>query len=148
MLLDTISTKANIRRLTYIIPTAQESLSTKIDVINLKPRNTRNTRNGRLQNFVLIAANLRYTNGEVTNVPNKTTYNVRIDSNIKKEADALYRSMGMSLSSAVNLFLAQPVIQRRLPINEVIAEPFGDPPADEEYNSFDTWGQAKEWLDA
>ena len=79
---------------------------------------------------------------------NNTTYNIRIDSRIKKEADALYRGMGMSLSSAVNLFLAQSVIQRRLPIDDVIAEPLGDPPADDDYNSFESWEQAKEWLNA
>ena len=77
-----------------------------------------------------------------------TTYNIRIDSRIKKEADMLYKNMGMSLSSAVNLFLTQTVIQRRLPINEIIAEPLGEPPTDDEYRSFDTWEQAKDWLNA
>ena len=56
--------------------------------------------------------------------------------------------MGMSLSSAINLFLTQSVIQRRLPLNEIIAEPFGEPPADDKYHSFDSWEQAKEWLNA
>ena len=79
---------------------------------------------------------------------NNTTYNIRIDSRIRKEADALYRSMGMTLSSAVNLFLTQSVIQRRLPIDEIIAEPLGEPPTEDENNSFETWEQAKEWLNA
>ena len=79
---------------------------------------------------------------------NNTTYNIRIDSRIKKEADMLYRNMGMSLSAAVNLFLTQSVIQRRLPIDDIIAEPLGEPPADGEYHSFDTWELAKEWLNA
>ena len=52
-----------------------------------------------------------------------TTYNVRINKNIREEADALYKSMGLTLSSAINLFLTQSVIQGKLPINEVIAEP-------------------------
>ncbi|MCL2741450.1 MAG: type II toxin-antitoxin system RelB/DinJ family antitoxin [Oscillospiraceae bacterium] len=76
------------------------------------------------------------------------TYNIRIDARIKKEADALYKEMGLTLSSAVNLFLTQSVIQRRLPIAEVIAEPLGEPPSDGEYKSFESWEQAKEWLDA
>ena len=71
---------------------------------------------------------LWYANGEVIEMSNNTTYNIRIDSRIRKEADALYKSMGMSLSSAVNLFLTQSVIQRRLPIDNVIAEPLGEPP--------------------
>ncbi|MDR1157272.1 MAG: type II toxin-antitoxin system RelB/DinJ family antitoxin [Oscillospiraceae bacterium] len=77
-----------------------------------------------------------------------TTYNIRIDAHIRKEADELYRSMGLSLSSAVNLFLTQSVIQRRLPIDEIIAEPLGTPPAADAYRAFETWEQAKEWLDA
>jgi antitoxin component of RelBE/YafQ-DinJ toxin-antitoxin module len=56
--------------------------------------------------------------------------------------------MGLSLSSAVNLFLTQSVIQRRLSIDEIIAEPIGDPPAADDYRAFETWEQAKEWLDA
>jgi len=84
----------------------------------------------------------------VNQLSNNATYNIRIDSQIKKEADALYKSMGMSLSSAVNLFLTQSVIQRRLPIENIIAEPIGEPPAVDEYNSFDSWEQAKDWLNA
>ena len=52
-----------------------------------------------------------------------TTYNIRIDRQVRQQADALYKSMGLSLSSAINLFLTQSVIQGKLPINEVIAEP-------------------------
>ena len=52
-----------------------------------------------------------------------TTYNIRIDKQIRDEADALYKSMGLSLSSAINLFLTQSVIQGRLPLNDVVASP-------------------------
>ncbi|MCL2343756.1 MAG: type II toxin-antitoxin system RelB/DinJ family antitoxin [Firmicutes bacterium] len=52
-----------------------------------------------------------------------TTYNIRIDKQVRDQADALYKSMGLSLSSAINLFLRQSVIQGKLPISEVIAEP-------------------------
>ena len=52
-----------------------------------------------------------------------STYNISIDSNISQEADALFRSMGLSLSSAINLFLKQAIIQEKLPITEIIAEP-------------------------
>ena len=51
------------------------------------------------------------------------TYNIRIDKQVRDQADALYKSMGLSLSSAINLFLRQSVIQGKLPISEVIAEP-------------------------
>jgi len=52
-----------------------------------------------------------------------TTYNIRIDKQVRDQADVLYKSMGLSLSSAINLFLKQSIIQGRLPLTEVIAEP-------------------------
>jgi len=75
------------------------------------------------QKIIAIAVNLRYNRSEVINMSANTTYNIRIDKRIRQEADALYRSMGMSLSTAINLFLTQSVIQGKLPIAEVIAEP-------------------------
>jgi DNA-damage-inducible protein J len=69
-----------------------------------------------------IAVTLRYNGGEVIMMPN-TTYNIRIDKQVREQADALYKSMGLSLSSAINLFLRQSLIQGKLPINEVIAVP-------------------------
>jgi len=56
-------------------------------------------------------------------MPVNTTYNIRIDKQIREQADTLYKKMGLTLSSAINLFLTQSVIQGKLPINEVIAEP-------------------------
>ena len=56
-------------------------------------------------------------------MPANTTYNIRINKCIREQADALYKNMGLSLSSAINLFLTQSVIQGKLPINEVITEP-------------------------
>ena len=56
-------------------------------------------------------------------MPTNTTYNIRIDKSIRAEADRLYKNMGMSLSTAINLFLTQSVIQGKLPIAEIIAEP-------------------------
>ena len=52
-----------------------------------------------------------------------TTYNIRIDKQVREQADALYKSMGLTLSSAINLFLTQSIIQGKLPIDEVFAEP-------------------------
>jgi len=69
------------------------------------------------------AVNLRYYKDEVIKVPLNTTYNIRINKYVREQADALYKNMGLSLSSAINLFLTQSVIQGKLPINEVIAEP-------------------------
>lgn len=53
-----------------------------------------------------------------------TTLQIRIDSELRREAEALFSGAGLDLSSAVRLFLRQSVIRRRLPF-EVI----GDTPA-------------------
>ncbi len=49
------------------------------------------------------------------------TYNIRIDSDTRKKAEVLYRSMSMSLSAAINIFLTQSIVQGRLPIAEIVA---------------------------
>lgn len=46
---------------------------------------------------------------------------VRIDSNLRKEAEMLFPNAGLDMSSAIRLFLRQSVIRRRLPF-EVITE--------------------------
>ena len=46
---------------------------------------------------------------------------VRIDSNLRKEAEMLFSDAGLDMSSAIRLFMRQSVIRRRLPI-EVITE--------------------------
>ena len=46
-----------------------------------------------------------------------STVNVtfRVDEDIKKQADALFNELGMSLSTAFNIFLRQSVREQRLP---------------------------------
>ena len=44
-----------------------------------------------------------------------TPTQIRIDTNIKKEATALFSSLGLDMSSAVNLFLHQCVLRGGLP---------------------------------
>lgn len=47
------------------------------------------------------------------------TLQVRLDADLRKEADELFTNAGMDLSSAVRLFLRQSVIRRRLPFEVV-----------------------------
>jgi len=56
-------------------------------------------------------------------VSTNTTYNVRIDKEMRRKADLLYKNMGLTLSSAINLFITQSVIQGKLPLTEIVAEP-------------------------
>lgn len=40
---------------------------------------------------------------------------IRIDSDVKQEANALFRELGMDMSSAVNIFLRQCILRGGLP---------------------------------
>ncbi|MDF7672493.1 type II toxin-antitoxin system RelB/DinJ family antitoxin [Lactobacillus sp. ESL0701] len=50
-----------------------------------------------------------------TKVANKTNLNVKIDTKLKKEADAVFKDMGLTLSSAITMFLKRSVDDRQLP---------------------------------
>ena len=52
-----------------------------------------------------------------------STLQIRIDSNLRREADALFASTGLDLTSAVRLFLRQSVIRRRLPFDVITEAP-------------------------
>ncbi|MBS5450635.1 MAG: type II toxin-antitoxin system RelB/DinJ family antitoxin [Coriobacteriia bacterium] len=40
---------------------------------------------------------------------------VRIDADLKKQAEDLYKSMGISLSEAVRMFVAQSIVENQMP---------------------------------
>ena len=48
---------------------------------------------------------------------------IKIDAKTKKEAQELFKDMGMSLTTAVNIFLKQAVKEQRIPF-EITADPF------------------------
>ncbi len=50
-----------------------------------------------------------------------TTLNVRVDENLKKEANELFADLGLDMSTAINMFLRQSVIRNALPF-EVVRE--------------------------
>ena len=52
---------------------------------------------------------------------------VRLDGNLKKEADDLFASVGFDTTTAVRLFLKQSVIRRRLPFDIVGEDSFYSP---------------------
>lgn len=45
----------------------------------------------------------------------KTTANISIDAEIKKEAQELFADLGMDLSTAVNIFLRQAIYENGIP---------------------------------
>lgn len=44
-----------------------------------------------------------------------TIFTVRLDAQVKKDAERLFRDLGMTLSSAVNIFLHQSLMSQGLP---------------------------------
>ena len=50
-----------------------------------------------------------------------STLQIRVDNDLRNEADAFFTRAGLDISSAVRLFLRQSVIRQRLPF-EIVAE--------------------------
>ena len=49
------------------------------------------------------------------NISNSTNLNIRVDSKLKKEADELFKRLGLNMSSAINVFLSQSVREQAIP---------------------------------
>ena len=52
-----------------------------------------------------------------------TNLNIRIDKDIKERADAVFSEMGMSLTTAFNIFVRQTLLQGKIPF-EIFTDPF------------------------
>ena len=55
------------------------------------------------------------------------TVTVRVDENVKKEAETLFKKMGLNMSTAMNLFLKKCILEQGIPFelkipNEEIEE--------------------------
>ena len=48
---------------------------------------------------------------------------VRVDPNLRQEAETLFSNAGLDMSSAIRLFLRQSVIRRRLPFDVITESP-------------------------
>ena len=49
--------------------------------------------------------------------------NIRTDSNLKRKADALYNKLGLTMSTAINMFLKESVRTKSLPLSLKLDEP-------------------------
>ena len=49
--------------------------------------------------------------------------NIRIDDELKKEGDHLFRELGISFSSAISLFVSQAVRERAIPFQVTARKP-------------------------
>lgn len=54
----------------------------------------------------------------------QTTLSVRMDADIKRQLDALCADVGMTTSTAVNMFAKAFIRERRLPFDVVASDPF------------------------
>jgi DNA-damage-inducible protein J len=46
-----------------------------------------------------------------------TTLNVRVDENVKKQANELFSDLGLDMSTAINMFLRQAIMRNGLPFD-------------------------------
>ena len=58
---------------------------------------------------------------------NMTNVTVRMDKNIKQTAEVLFKSMGLNMTTAINLFAVAVVQQQKIPF-EILADPFYSAP--------------------
>ncbi len=54
---------------------------------------------------------------------NTTNFSVRMDSDIKKQCEALYSELGMNLTTAINVFLRQSLRVGGLPFDVRVEQP-------------------------
>ena len=55
-----------------------------------------------------------------------TSVSFRIDSSLKKQADALFQALGLNMTTAFNMFLTQSVREGRIPFESTINVPNSD----------------------
>lgn len=54
---------------------------------------------------------------------NTTNISIRMDSELKAQADALFAELGMNLSTAFNIFVRQSIRERRIPFDISLNQP-------------------------
>ena len=61
--------------------------------------------------------------GVTTNTSNTTNITIRMDSDLKAQADALFAEFGMNMSTAFNVFVRQTLIEGRIPFDISLNQP-------------------------
>ena len=70
----------------------------------------------------MVYSHLLYTTKDLQMTT--STLQIRVDSNLRHQADLFFTSAGLDLSSAVRLFLRQVVIRQKIPFEVVAPDPF------------------------
>ena len=68
----------------------------------------------------------RYTKGDDLVSRNNTNISIRIDGDIKKQADALFAELGMNISTAFNVFIRQALREGGIPFDINLNQPNKD----------------------
>ena len=55
-------------------------------------------------------------------IMSNTTISIRVNEEVKKEADQLFENLGLNLSSAVNIFLRQAIREQGIPFQVTLNE--------------------------
>jgi DNA-damage-inducible protein J len=63
-----------------------------------------------------------YLNNEVISMSDTTNLSIRIDRNLKEEADKIFNDLGMNLTTAITVFIRQAVRQRKIPFELTLGE--------------------------
>ena len=61
--------------------------------------------------------------GVTTNTSNTTNITIRMDSDLKAQADALFAEFGMNMSTAFNVFVRQTLREGRIPFDISLNQP-------------------------
>lgn len=56
-------------------------------------------------------------------MPKNTSMTIRMNSEVKKEAQEIFASLGMDMTTAINIFLRQAIQHHGLPFEVIIREP-------------------------
>lgn len=53
----------------------------------------------------------------MASISNSTSMSFRVDKDLKKESDKLFKKLGLNTSAAINMFLSQSVREQAIPFN-------------------------------
>lgn len=80
----------------------------------------------RADNGFFCAVSVQYTKnmrGDGYMAGNTTNISIRMDSELKAQADALFAELGMNLSTAFNIFVRQSIREARIPFDISLNQP-------------------------
>ena len=61
------------------------------------------------------AYNIVYTKKKGDDFMGQVSFNIRIDEDVKKQAEILYKNMGMTMTTAINTFIMQSIREKGFP---------------------------------